>query len=528
MRRPTDFRIRFRLAGPRAVSGLAAVILALAAVSIAPGRARAAEPAATGVDSALDAIDRAGIVDHLKFLTSDELEGRNTPTRGLDRAADYIAGKLEAFGLRPVGDKAPYFHGWNTAALVVSPISALSLHVPGNQDVERSFKLFEDFVPVYGSAETEVRGRVVFAGYGITAREERYDDYQGKSVHDKIVIALSHEPRQTMKGKRFDGPEPTKHSRMLEKARNAAERGAKALLIVTNPLYHERTETIGFEFPHMPSPRSPMRPRNPSPIPVAHISLEVAEEILGQKIEPLQKKIDRSMRNKLISGPTHEVQLRVRFEEETVTTQNVIAMHEGSDPAVKDEIVIVGAHYDHIGVSPGGVNNGADDNASGTTALLELAQAFGESEIATRRSIVFLFFSGEEKGLVGSKRYAEKPLFPLDKTVAMLNMDMVGRNESRRIDVLGGSESPRLLAAAKKAAAKSSVGLKLQKGSQEFFKRSDHYSFYEKGVPALFFFSGLHEDYHQPSDEMNKIDVKKIERVARMVFLTALELAEES
>lgn len=483
----------------------------------------------SAVDDGLDAIDTADVTDHLEFLASDELEGRNTPMRGLDLAAAYIADRVREFGLEPVsGEETPYFHQWGTQALKADPICSLSLHTPGNDQAKVTYTLGDDFVPAWVSGELEVQAPVVFAGYGITARKERYDDYGGKSIHDKIALVLSHEPRQKARGKRFEGPAGTKYSSLLEKAKNAAEHGAKGLLVVSNPTHHEYTGPMGYQLPRMPD-RGRMRPRESAPIPVVSISLELAEEILGKKIGPLQKNIDRTLRNKLISAKGGEVRMRVKLEEGNVTTQNVAAFHRGSDPSVEDELIIIGAHYDHIGVrdDTGEVNNGADDNGSGTAALLEIAEAFATSGIETRRSILFLWFSGEEKNLVGSNRYVEDPLYPLDKTIAMINLDMVGRNDGREIDVLGGKENPELLTIAKRAASNPRAGIKIEKGSQEFFKRSDHYPFHQQGIPVLFFFCKLHEDYHKPTDMPDKIDHKKITRVARTVFLTALHLANQ-
>jgi len=481
------------------------------------------------VEVGLAAIDTRGAREHLEFLASDRLEGRNTPTRGLDLAAGYLIEQLRAAGLEPPPGMQGYEHRFSVETLVADPICALSLHTQGREARERTFRLGEDFVPVLGSAEIEVRGRVVFAGYGITALEERYDDYRGESIHDWIALVLSHEPRQNARGRRFDGPRATRHSDMLEKARNAHEHGARALLVVSNPLHHDDPRPIGYQLPHMRSSgRGSLRP-DPVPIPVVHVTLETAEAILGRSIVALQKSIDRSFRNKLVSAKTGEVKVRVAFREEPTETRNVAAYYQGSDPLQRDEVVILGAHYDHIGVQLDGVCNGADDNGSGTTALLLVAKAFGASGVSCDRSILFLFFAGEEKGLVGSRRYVEQPLLPLSRTEAMLNLDMVGRNDSRTIEVLGGRENPSLLSVARRAAASKSVGrLSLERGSAEFWHRSDHFPFHEKGIPALFFFSGLHDDYHRPSDTVEKIDTTKIAKVARLVFLAALELAGRS
>ena len=523
---------------PRCLRGpfLAAVVAAALAHFLARPAGdfalAAAERTAPAVAAALDSIEPRDVDRHIEWLAADERSGRDTPMRGLDEAAAYLAKELEAFGLQPVSEGPdPYYLPWSTRALVPGPASELTAHVPGNEQTEKTFELGVDWIPAWVSAEREVRGRVVFAGYGITARDERYDDYGGKSIHGKIAIVLSNEPRQKSKGKRFEGETGTKYSSIRSKAENAAEHGAIALIVVPNPAHHPTDAPLGDQLPRMArGGRSNVRPREPAPIPVISVRRSVAEELLGRPLAPLQKGIDRSLHNKLVSGETVELRIRVGLEESNATTQNVGALKPGSDPSLRDEIVIIGAHYDHIGVTDDTVevNPGADDNGSGTTALLEIAQALGSSELETRRSVLVLFFSGEEKGLLGSKDYVARPRFPLEKTVAMLNLDMVGRNDPRRVEVLGHKENPRLYGIARRAAADRSVGgLRIDEGSAEFFERSDHFPFHERGIPVLFFFSGLHEDYHQPTDKPERIDRRKIVRVARTVLLTALEIAEE-
>lgn len=503
----------------------------LLAARVSSGEPAAPAASLPAVEAALEAIDRDEIETRIRHLASDRFEGRDTPMRGLDRAAEYIAGELESYGLEPISDtETPYYYPWSTRALIADPSCTLSTHNPGNEQAETTFELGKDYVPCWVSGELEVTGSVVFAGYGITARDERYDDYGGRTIHGKIALVMSHEPRQNAKGKRFEGPLGTEHASIFAKAENAAEHGARGMLIVKNPLNHEDTGPMGDQLPRMPDPsnRGGTRPRNAAPIPVISVSLEVAEAILGQPIEPLQTRIDRTMRNKLISAGNVEVKMRVKLEQGSITTQNVAAFHRGSDPSMREEVVILGAHYDHIGQSnrTGETNFGADDNGSGTTALLEIAQAFGTSKIETPRTILFLFFAGEEKGLIGAKRYVERPVIPLDRTIAMINMDMVGRNEPRRIDVLGANEHPKLYATARRAAANRRVGgLRVEKGGQEYFQRSDHFPFHERGVPVLFFFSGTHDDYHKPTDTADKIHPEKIARVARTIFLTAADLA---
>ncbi len=478
---------------------------------------------------ALDSIKPEDVLRHGRYLASAELEGRDTPKPGLTLAGDYIAKELGSYGLLPGGVDGSFFQPFDLKVWVPDAASALSAQAGDASDDEKTYRLGEDFVPLWGSDEREVSGEVVFAGYGITASDETYDDYSGRKVTGKIALVLWHEPRENKKGSAFKGLEATDHSGFLSKARNAQEHGALGLLVVTDPKNHKKTDPIDFQFPCLRSPR-PEKPENQVSIPMMHVSLAVAEAILGQPILPLQEKLDASLKGKLVPAKGTGVTMRVAFREETGHPRNVIGIYpgDGGGGRPSTEAVVLGAHYDHEGVNDKGeIFFGADDNASGCAALLEVAQALATTNPASRRRIVLVWFAGEEKGLLGSAAYVKDPVVPMEKTVAMLNVDMLGRKEPGEICGISRSKSPQLFASAERLASTGSIGLKLKSSGDEFFQRSDQYNFYKAGVPVLFFFSGVHEDYHRPTDTVDKIDTKKVSRVARLLLLTALDVAND-
>ncbi|MBI1849507.1 MAG: M28 family peptidase [Planctomycetes bacterium] len=477
---------------------------------------------------ALNSIVAEDVLRHERYLASPELEGRDTPKHGLELAAEYIAKELKSYGLQPGGKDGSYFQPFDLEVTVPDDACALTVGKSDSTAEDHACKLNDDFVPIWGSAESEVNADVVFAGYGITATDERYDDYAGKKVSGKVVLVLTHEPREGKKGQAFKGPEVTEFSSLLSKAKNAYEHGAVGLLAVTDPKNHESKGPIDYQFPSMESPHP--RPEQQVPIPMMSVSLAIAEKILGQPIAPLQEKLDSSMKGRLVQSKDRDVTMKVAFRKETAHPRNVVAVYPGSDPAHEDEAVVLGAHYDHVGVNDKGqIYFGADDNASGTSGLLEVAQALATTKPTSRRQIDIVWFAGEEKGLLGSAAYVKDPVVSIAKTVAMLNVDMIGRMEPNEVCAISRTKSRELYEHAERLAANPAINFKLKSMGEEFFKRSDQYNFYKGGVPVLFFFGGKeHEDYHKPTDTVDKIDTKKVARTARLLLLLALDVANDN
>jgi hypothetical protein len=469
---------------------------------------------------------------HVYALASDSMKGRNTPSPELDSAARYINAEFRRIGLAPLAGS--YFQ---TVHLNIVNLGQPNELVITKEGRPRPFAVKTDFTPFEMTASREVEGDLVFAGYGITAPEYRYDDYAGLDVKGKVVLVLRHEPGEDDSSSVFRGKLSTPYSTVPEKVRNAIAHGAVAVLVATDPLNHTLLTPRGFPWPSLSS----VIPKDALPVtlaadearkvPVIHVGRAVIESLFGSvdSLRDLQGRIDRTLMP--ASFQMSGVLLRVQTTTDITRMQafNVAGSLEGSDPV--GEVVVIGAHYDHVGVSrehqagDDFIYNGADDNASGTAALLGIARAMSAMPVRPRRTVLFLAFAGEEKGLFGSEYYVRNSLVPLEKTVAMLNFDMVGRNGRDSLYLVGAKESPDLARIVH--GVNGDVGMVLI-DSELDSGGSDHVSFTEKGVAAVHFFSGLHADYHRVSDNPDRIDMQKVSLVAQLGFLAAWEIANEA
>jgi hypothetical protein len=490
-----------------------------------------------GVDrsspAAFQAITAEEMHRHLFYLASDSLKGRNTPSPELDTAAAYIARQFSLAGVLPV--HGSYFQRVNLNIVNLGEHNGLRIRRGGK---EAEFEIKADFTPFDITASREVRAPVVFAGYGITAPEYHYDDYALLDVKGKIVFVLRHEPGEEDSSSVFKGKLPTDYSNVSTKVRIAVEHGAVGVLVATDPLNHESLAPRGFPWPSL----SRTIPRDALPItlgadertkvPVVHVGEAVMELLFGSvdSLRALQRSIDDAVSPHSFAIAGSEGWIQTSTEIKEMPSRNVVGSIEGSDPVLKDEVVVVGAHYDHLGykkehaAGEDYVYNGADDNASGTCALLGVAEGFGAFAERPKRSVLLIAFCGEEKGLLGSEYYARNPLFPLEKTVAMLNMDMVGRNAEDTLFLIGSESSPELATIARQE--DSLVGFVLVDEALST-GGSDHMSFMKRNVPSLFFHSGLHPDYHTVRDNPDRMNTRKIARTSRLAYLTALHLAND-
>ncbi|NTV46412.1 MAG: M28 family peptidase, partial [Chlorobiales bacterium] len=381
---------------------------------------------------------------HLRFLSSDLLEGRETGKQGQKLAANYISSVFERLGLKPMGDSGTYFQKFFVRERWVGMGSQIAVHYSSNGTTAAEsliwdvlFKHFYFFPRQLAPSADTVRAGVVFAGYGINdSAVYHYSDYAGLDAKGKIVVVLGGEPQEQDSASIFNGLKPTRWSNPTTKRVAAAEAGALVLLIVADrgnrPPVAEQSE--GFRESLTSSSMSLIQPNAqpvPAPLPVVFISTDVASSLIassGKTISQLQAEIDRTCtpHSLAIEGISAEIFLDVH--EDTLVSENVCGLLEGGDKNLKNEVVIFSAHYDHLGIaSDGDVYNGADDNASGTSGILGLAEAFSRNPQKPRRSILFMLFSGEEKGLLGSKFYTDYPAVPLSRTFANINMDMIGR-----------------------------------------------------------------------------------------------------
>ncbi len=482
-----------------------------------------------------DSIDSRTILKDITFLASDSLKGRPTPSREQDTAAAYIAESFRKSGLKQINGS--YFQAVNLGKIRLAKENYLKFSKDGK---EVSFNIKEEFIPFEMTANNQVSGDIVFAGYGISASEFKYDDYENIDVKGKIVFVLRHEPGEEDTASVFDGNKATDYSEVNEKVKIAIEHGAAGVIVATDPLNHTSLVPRGFPWPSL----SKIIPKDALPIslideeknkiPVIHVGEEVINYLFGSvsKLRTIQQEIDKNFKPNSFELKGCTVSIKTSTEIEKAPARNVVGFIEGTDPELKKEIIVIGAHYDHVApkkkvnLTDDVIFNGADDNASGTVAILALAKAFGTLQQAPKRSLLFIAFTGEELGLLGSDAYANNPLFPLDKTVAMINFDMVGRNSLDTVYIVGGSRSPDLKEINIKENAK--VGFVLGYDFENFLGRSDQASFLKKKVPALYYTSGEHPDYHKVTDEVRLINPEKIAKISRLAFYTINKIANES
>jgi hypothetical protein len=476
------------------------------------------------------AIDPSSLIQHVKFLSSDELQGRGNGTPGLERAAEYIASQFKGAGLQPAGAGGSWFQPFElVTGLTVGEGNRLAVRANGRSV---SFELGKTYFPVSTTANdstkvpsTELANvPLVFAGYGISAPALDYDDYAGIDVRDKAVIVFSHEPQENDDKSRFDGRKATSYSLTLNKAMTARNKGARLLISVSDPT-HERDDAPYGGFARDPQAEN-------FGIPVLRVHRDRIAPLLGAwKLDDTAKEIDSSgaPRSRALDGATvHYVE---HLAKTRTTVRNVIGVLPGSTR--KDEAVVVGAHYDHLGfggrhsMNPslaGQVHNGADDNASGTAAIIEIARAAAANRARFDRTIVFVAFAGEELGLIGSAQYVAHPALPLDKTIAMVNLDMVGRPRGRIM--ISGLETAPTVAADVDAAAAAVQGLEIKRFQDGAgVGSSDDTSFALKKIPAIGFFSGFHSDYHRPSDDWQQIEAAGAATVANLAYELTARLA---
>ena len=476
-------------------------------VSAAPAPAGAAVQAGTSASDLLEIV---------KTLAAPEMAGRATGSLGMERAARYIAGEFERAGLTPGGEGGSYIQAFDVVTGIrLGEGNHLTLQ-GGNS--RRDYRVGQDFTPFSFSDGGQVQGEIVFAGYGITAPELAYDDYAGVDAAGKIALVLTGEPRERDPDSPFRRPEAYRYTDVRYKVINAREHGAKGVILVTNPLTHGEEPEQLFAFRGITS-------TSQSGILAVNALRRVAEDILaaaGRSLLDLQQAIDRDLHPQSFPVPGRTVQLEVRLIHEHGRGWNVIGLLPGTDPTLREQAVVVGAHYDHLGLGGetslapsryGEIHPGADDNASGVAGVLGLARVYAGGGGA-RRTLVFVAFAGEEMGLLGSAQYARAPAFPLERTVAMLNLDMIGRLRGETLYVFGvetGKEFREVLEAANRE-----VGLQVR-FSGDGYGPSDHTPFSAKDRPVLFFFTGPHEDYHRPSDTPEKINAPGLARVVRLV-----------
>ena len=486
-----------------------AILFALLAFAYVSRAAPAATPSA----------DPQRFLNDIKALTTPAMEGRGAGSKGLTRAEHLIEKRYKSLGLEPAGANS-YLQPFTV--ITGAQLKGKNSFAVLTGDRKMELKAKQDFVPFSFSASGSAHGSLVFAGYGISADEFHYDDYAGIDVKDKIVVVLRYEPPSF--GEKSGNQGMTQHSQLVTKAINARNHGAKALVLANGKL-GDGEEDLLTRFGSVSGPEN-------AGIIFLQVKNAVAEGWLkaaGKSLAEVQEQINASSKPAsfaLAGDQTASVTVSIRTTRATVN--NVLAYLPGKT----DEYVIIGAHYDHLGrgnfdsLAPsqiGQIHPGADDNASGTAGVLELARLLAPQKGQLRRGILFASFAGEELGLLGSAAWVKDPTRPLDKAVAMLNMDMIGRIKDQKVYIGGIGTGSTLKAVVEQASEKSGFKIEYSPGG---YSSSDHTSFVAKKIPVLFFFSGLHSDYHKPSDTWEKIDPVSAARLLEVVAATGEELAD--
>ena len=491
-------------------------------------------------------ITASDMESYISFLASPLLKGRMNGEEGLEIAAQYIASQAKLLGLKPANGKS-YFQPYAVNKKIMNPDKTKVQIISAANDTLTIKDLMYQLVPT-GPSDFVIEGEVVFAGYGIKSDKYKYNDFDSLNTEGKILLVMERAP-MSEDGKKslFEEPEWNSARSFQLKINALIQSKAKAILFVPDPKSGFRS--LGESSPGLAgyisskvslkgdkdenlNPFMAMMPK------VIFINRSVADALLkgsGRTLEELQKSIDETLKPNSFTLSDKRMKItEVSLKEENILN-NVAGYIEGSDPVLKNEVVVFSGHYDHIGGSGSKINRGADDDASGCAALLSMAEAFQSLKKKPLRSILFLWVSGEEIGLYGSKSYVDNPLFPIEKTVADLNMDMIGRVKEaadstsetpmtgpNSVFVITDNQSKDLRTIADDIDKKSDLNFDYSLSGRDhplqLFARSDHYNFVQKDVPVLFFSTGIHSDYHTPGDVIEKIDFHKMELITRTMY----------
>ncbi|BCW95170.1 MAG: M28 family peptidase [Fimbriimonadales bacterium] len=475
---------------------------------------------------------------HLEFIASDELEGRDTPSRGLDLAGMYIVSHLQRWGVKPAGENGTYYQTLNYRTDAINPTES-RIRIG-----QQSFEYGVGFVarPVALNATAAL----VYVGDGWSNPEKGIDPYAGLDVQGKVLVVQAGYPKEVLE----QGIEQSAAAGWRSPEQNAEQKGALAIVRI-DPSDMGRIERIARAWSQR---RGVEGLQSMGRVPIIVASAPMLNALFeGERIaasELIRRAEENAPAEPFALNPSKQIAITLSVQSRVEAARSVIGVIEGADPELKREYVSIGAHLDHVGVAARGegtnrIFNGADDNGSGSVALLEIAEAFATGP-RPKRSILLLWYAGEEKGLLGSRLFVERPTVPLENIIVNINMDMVGRSKQpgdtnprnrelsgpNEVYVIGPNVASPDLGAVLKRVNEQYLRMELNpmydslSHPEQLYFRSDHYSFVGKGIPAVFFFSGLHADYHQVTDTVEKIDYEKMARVARTVFGLAWEVAD--
>ena len=490
----------------------------------------------------VEGITATQLRDYLTFIASDELEGRNTPSRGLDIAAMYIAQHLASWGIKPAGDNGTYFQKFPLRRDRIDLVDT-RLNING-----QGYAYGQDFLTSLTGANI-ASSNIVFVGNGWVIKSKNINPYEGIDVKDKVVVVVNSLP----KGVTFNDLKGPVGGDWMSPAFYGQTNGAKA--VINFPSFGNLASWDAARWTQSDKGSVEFGQQTPLiKIPTITLTPRVLAAIFqGEKFGA------PNLFNKAAGGealesfdlkPTKKFSATIALKSETVHTQNVVGVLEGSDPVLKNEYVAVGAHYDHVGMNPfwageDKIWNGADDDGSGTVSVMAIAEAMSKGT-RPKRSILFIWHAGEEKGLWGSDYFTNNPTVPIGSVIAELNIDMIGRYQNPgdenhpqnknlpkqgEVFVIGSKMMSTELGDTSEAVNKAYLNLSLNykyddpNDPEQFFYRSDHFNYAKKGVPIIFYMDGSHADYHQPSDSIEKINFEQMERVARTIMATGWELA---
>ncbi|MGE0405515.1 MAG: M28 family peptidase [Candidatus Korobacteraceae bacterium] len=507
---PSEHLFSRAFAAPRSLQSRIVAILLLLAFLASTASART------------EAANEQAYLEHVKVLAAPDMEGRGAGTKGLQRASEYIQQEFKKLGLKPAGDSGGWLQPFTlTTGSRLHGKNQFTITEPAfDGNVTSRLKLNKQYSPISFSASGAVTAPLVFVGYGITALKDfGYDDYANIDVKGKIVVVLRYEPKSF--SEKSGRPGVTRHAAIFSKAINAREHGAVAMILVNGELRDGRKDEL-IPFGRLAGPEN-------IGIPLVQVTNPVAENwllLVGKNLKEVQQSINASTTPNSFNLPDLRASLTVNVEKVQARVANVL----GFLPGQTDEYIIIGAHYDHLGrgnvssLAPSQVGQfhlGADDNASGTAGVLEVARILSQQRGQLKRGVLFMTFAGEELGLLGSAHWVKNPTLPFNKAVAMINMDMIGRMRDSKLYVGGVGTAAGFKSEVEKAAAGYHFNIDYSfRGSSS----SDHATFVAKKIPVLFFFSGLHSDYHRPSDTWDKINAASASQVVSLVSDVAMSL----
>lgn len=518
---------------------------------VAPAEIYGQTPVPASIAAGYKTIQESDLRADLQFLASDALQGRMSLQPGDDVAVQWIVSEFGKAGLKPAANGG-----------FLQPVPLIEFRNDRSQSyvalrrgaTEEQWKFPESYSSFPNNID--VAGDLVYAGFGITAPELSYDDYGEIDVRGKLVLIFDHEPQENDPKSKFNGTGNTRYATTRIKVQNAQAHGALGVLIVAepnrkHPSNQERMARIGGSITRTVPLPSQVLAHDTLHIPAAIISDTVARELLansGATPSALQDIIDRDLKPQSRALPDTKIAIHHRIlSSHKGTAFNVAGLEEGSDPVLSAETIIISAHHDHDGMSGNEIWHGADDNGSGTVGVVEVAHAFAANPTRPKRSILFVVFAAEERGLLGSFYMAAHPLRPLGTTRAVINFDMIGRNESEseqtkgliripadttnRLNLIGATYSPQYMRTVERE--NKCVGLVLDhrfdhESALNVFFRSDQFPFVLHDVPAFWWFTGFHPDYHHTTDTAEKINYVKIAKILRLAYLTAFELGNEA